>query len=449
MNVYGKEKKEIREAFEKHTLKVSVYGLGKMGLPLAAVYADKGAVVTGVDVSQNVIDGINAGRCHVNGEPGLPEMVAKSSKAGRLSATADPVLASRQTDVKIILIPTLLDKRSMPDLAGVIDVCGKIGKGLKRGDLVIIETTMPIGATAKRLRPALEQASGFKAGQDFGLAYCPERTYSGRAIKDILGAYPKVVGGYDKKSTRTAAGIYEVINSKGVIETDSTTAEAVKVYEGVYRDVNIALANQLALASTEFGIDAVEVFKIANTQPFCKLHTPGIGVGGHCIPVYPYFVINGGIKADMGLLKAARKANDYMAGHVVKLAEDALSETGKKLKGSTVLVLGLAFRGGVKETRHSRSIAIAQNFIKAGARTFVYDPLFDERETKALGFDYKNGFAGVDAVVIATDHDEFLRQDWGNAIKAMKGKVLIDGRQAVGPALARKLGFVYRGIGYA
>ena len=155
-----------------------------MGLPLATVYAEKGAVVLGVDIDENVVNNINKGKNHVK-EPKLNELVRKNAKAGRLSATTDPVLASRETEVKLILIPTLLNGQKKPDLKGVLEVSKKIGKGLKKGDFVIIETTMPIGATAKKIRPALE-TSGLRAGEDFGLAYCPERTYSGRAVKDIM-----------------------------------------------------------------------------------------------------------------------------------------------------------------------------------------------------------------------------------------------------------------------
>ncbi|UCD02963.1 MAG: nucleotide sugar dehydrogenase [Candidatus Aenigmatarchaeota archaeon] len=446
MIVYGKGRKEIREAFRKHNLKVSVYGLGKMGLPLAAVYAEKGALVTGVDIDKQVIENINKGINHVN-EPELDELVKKNVNEGRLSATDDPVLASKETDVKIIIIPTLLDGEKKPDLKDVIAVSEKIAKGMKKGDFIIVETTMPIGATNKKIRPALE-TTGLKAGIDFGLAYCPERTSSGRAIRDILGAHIKVVGGFDKKSTKTAEAIYTVINSRGVIKTDSRVAEAVKVFEGIYRDVNIALSNQLALVSSELGFDAVEAFKIANTQVYSNLHMPGTGVGGHCIPVYSYFVTNGGITSDTSLLKLARKVNDSMAKHTVDLTVDVLNGNGRKMKDSNVLVLGLAFRGGVKEVRNSPSFPIINMLQELGANTFVYDPLFDKDETKAFGFRYKKDFRDIDCIVVATDHNEFKNYDWKKIKDTMRGIALVDGKQLLNPAKARSMGFDYRGIGY-
>jgi nucleotide sugar dehydrogenase len=438
MRVYGLGNNEIKDAFRNHTLRVSVYGLGKMGLPLAAVYAERGAVVTGVDIDPKVVDSLNKGVAHIN-EPGVDKLVKSNVKRKRFSAVTDAVGASKETDIKLILIPTLLNGDQTPDLKGVIKVSEKISLGLKPGDFVIVETTMPIGATEKKIRPALE-SSGLKAGKDFGLAYCPERTYSGRAVK--------VVGGFDKKSTKTAKGIYSVINSSGVIATNSKSAEAVKVFEGIYRDVNIALANQLAVVSSELGLDAMEVYKIANTLMYSNIHRPGTGVGGHCIPVYPYFITNGGINADTSLLKLARKVNDSMARHTVGLVEDALKETGNDIKGSNVIVLGLAFRGGVKEIRNSPSFRIIKALKSLGANTFVYDPLYDENETNAFGFKYKNDFNNIDCVIIATDHDEFKRYDWKDIAKRMRGNIMVDGRQLVKPRVARNLGFVYRGIGY-
>ena len=264
-----------------------------------------------------------------------------------------------------------------------------------------------------------------------------------------MGAHVKVVGGIDDKSTKTAEAIYSVINTSGVVTTNSRTAEAVKVFEGIYRDVNIALANQLAVVSSELGINAVDVFDIANTMMYSNLHRPGSGVGGHCIPVYPYFITNGGVKSDTSFLKLAWKVNDSMAEYTVKLTREALDEAGVGIKGSNILVLGLAFRGGVKEARNSPAFPILRMLAKLGANTFVYDPLYDEKETRDFGFKYRKEFNSIDGVVIVTDHAEFRKFDWGRIAKTMKGRVLVDGRQVIKPSVAKSLGFVYRGIGYA
>ncbi|WP_297486561.1 nucleotide sugar dehydrogenase [Thermococcus sp.] len=280
MKLIGLSREEVEEAFRNGKFTIAVYGMGKMGLPLAAVFADHGANVIGVDINERVVEAINRGENHIKEEPGLDELVRRNVEAGRLKATTDGVWAAKQADVMVILVPTLTDERGNLKLGPVYDVAEKISQGLEKGDIVITEATMPPGTT-ESLVPILEK-SGIKLG-DFGLAHAPERTMTGTAIRDITGQYPKIVGASDEKTLEAVIGIYETINRKGVIPMSSIkAAEAVKVFEGVYRDVNIGLANELAMWCEEHGLDALEVFKAANTQPYCHIHMPGAGVGGHC-----------------------------------------------------------------------------------------------------------------------------------------------------------------------
>ncbi len=389
MKIYGNENvKDVKDAFKNGNMTVAVYGLGKMGLPLAAIFADKGARVIGADINEEVVMKTNQGINHVRGEPGLDELVEKNVKRGRLKATTDLVKAAKDSDVMIILVPAFLDKNKKPDLGIVKSVSENIAKGIEKGDFVIVETTVPPGTTDRVVRPILEK-SGLKAGEDFGMAHCPERTSSGRAIRDILGAYPKVCGGINKKSTDTAEAIYQVINSKGVITVSSSTeAEMVKIAEGLYRDVNIALANELALISERYGADVFEVIKTANTQPFCNIHKPGAGVGGHCIPVYPWFVIDENTK----LIKTAREVNDSMPEYVVDKVSKTLSEHGESVKDSNVLIAGLVYRPGVKEVYHTPAREVIKKLRKLGANVYGYDPVLSEDEMKSmLGVESPNG----------------------------------------------------------
>jgi nucleotide sugar dehydrogenase len=447
MKVYGRKKAEIAKALRRGDITFSVYGIGKMGLPLAAILADKGAVIIGVGRNRETINKLNRGICDID-EPGLAELVRKTVKAGRFSATSDAAGASRRSDVKIILVPTLLDEDNNPDLEAVKSVSKSIAAGLQKGDLVILESTAPPGTTENVIKPILEK-SGLRAGRDFGLAHCPERTSSGRAIIDILGAYPKIVGGIDKKSSEACEAIYSVVNKNGVIVVKNLkTAEAVKVVEGVYRDVNIALANQLAVIFDELGVDSYEAFLTANTQPYSNMHMPGTGVGGHCIPVYPYFItkITNG---DASLLKLAREVNDSMANYTVSLAESALRGAGRSIKAAKVMVLGIAFRGGVKETRYSPSFRIIKLLREKGADVHAYDPLFTKEETEKMGLSYSDKFNGMDCVIIASDHKEFRKYNWRKIGNQMRSKVLVDGRNVVEPSRIIKLGFIYKGIGHA
>lgn len=453
MKVFGLKKDAIRDAFSNSRLTVAVYGLGKMGLPLAAVFAERGARVIGVDISPDVVGQINKGECPVPNEPGLTEMLKANVAKGGLSATTDGVVAARESDVMVILVPCLLDSDNNPDLAAVTAVCSSVSRGLSRGDFVILETTVPPRTTKDILLPILKQ-SRLKEGE-FGLAFCPERTSSGRAIRDITGAYPKVVGGIDKESTKTAEAIYEVVNKKGVITvSDTTAAEAVKLFEGIYRDVNIALSNELALVCKEIGVNPAEVFRVANGpvseetgRPYTSLLQPGAGVGGHCIPVYPYFITKT-TKSDTSLIKLAREINDSMPFHMVDLVIEGLNEAGRSIRGSSVLVLGLAFRGGVKETRNSPAIPIIQKLKKLHANVFLYDPLFSKEEIESFGAAYSGRFDNMDCLVIVTDHKEFREHDWQKIGGEMRSKVIVDGRQIIEPEKAKRLGFIYKGIGY-
>ena len=345
---------EIKKVFISGKITVAVFGLGKMGLPLAAVFADKGARVIGVDIDEKRVEMINSGINPVKEEPGLEELVSRNVEVGRLSATTDGVEAAKKADVMIILVPTMIDDHGNVNLGPVHDAAKKISKGLAQGNIVITEATMPPGTT-ESLIPILEEGSGMKIGE-FGQAHCPERTMTGTAIRDITGQYPKIVGANDENTLRAVKAIYEVINSKGVIPMSSIkAAEAVKVFEGVYRDVNIALANELAMFCEEQNLDAWEVFSAANTQPYCHIHSPGAGVGGHCIPVYPWFVMNLS-KRPTRLIRTARDLNDEMPAHMVKLTLKALNDAGIAAKNANILILGLTFRGDVYEFRKSPSI---------------------------------------------------------------------------------------------
>ena len=453
MKISGLKKDAIVQALTSGQVTVAVYGLGKMGLPLATVFAHRGARVIGVDTNPQVVDAINKGECPVSCEPGLPEMLQENVASGRLHATTDGMAVAKGADIMVILTPSLLNEDNSPDLSVVRAVCSSIARGLSRGDFVILETTVPPRTTRDMLLPLLAQ-SGLKQG-DFGLAFCPERTMSGRAIADITGSYMKVVGGIDQESTDTAEAIYSVINEKGVIPvSDTTAAEMVKVLEGVYRNVNIALANELALVCQDLGVSASEIFPVVN-EPFDavrqrhhnNLLQPGAGVGGHCIPVYPYFLTTS-THADTSLVRLGQKINENMPYHMVNLVIEGLNQVKRNVKGSNILVLGLAFRGGVREFRFSPSLPVTRRLQELHGNIYLYDPLFSREEIERLDIKYSDSFDDMDALVILTDHKEFRQYDWQEIGSRMRNKVIIDGRQVVRPQDVRKLGFVYKGIGY-
>ncbi|AGB15627.1 nucleotide sugar dehydrogenase [Halovivax ruber XH-70] len=418
------------EAFRSGSVPVAVYGLGKMGLPLAAVYADTCHNVIGADVDESVVETINEGRSHVKREPGLSDLVSAVVTDGSLRATSDPQSAAADATVHVVIVPTLVDAQNEPDLSVLQSVARDIASGLEAGDIVILESTVPPRTCADVLEPLLVEASGLDA-QEFGLAFCPERTASGRALEDIRGAYQKIVGGIDRESTDLARMIYEEINDAGVIAvSDTTTAEAVKVFEGVYRDVNIALANELGTFADDLDIDVTEAIEAANTLPYCNLHTPGAGVGGHCIPYYPHFMI-GQFESSSPLMETARSVNDSMPAFTVDKLLKGLNEQGTTLSDATVVVLGLTYRAGVEEIRHAPSLPIVDRLVDQCASVYVVDPILEDFSafdgSKPISRDEIYD-VDPDAAVLVTAHEEFDGIDWEQFQDQL---VVVDGRQAL------------------
>jgi len=433
-SLYGSRdsKSRRKEAFRAGQVPVAVYGLGKMGLPLAGVFAEVSGNVVGADIDPDVVNTINNGDCHVKREPGLPSLVADLHDDDSLRAVSEPSVAAEDASVHVIIVPTPITDESEPDLSILRAVTEEIATGISSGDLVIVECTVPPGTTAGRVHETLLAESDLEAGE-FGVAFCPERTSSGRALKDIRGAYPKVVGGVDDESTQAAKLIYEEINSKGVLTvSDATTAEAVKVFEGLYRDVNIALANELAQFTDELGIDINEAIETANTQPFCDIHDPGPGVGGHCIPFYPYFMIKP-FETDSPLLQTARHVNDSMPEFTVQKLREEFAAEGGDIEDKSVLVLGLTYRPGVEEIRASPSLGIAESLSSAGADVYGVDPILDEFDAFELcPLDIESIYErDFDAVVVVTPHEEFEKIRWQRLRREGEQLIVVDGRDTL------------------
>lgn len=413
------------DAFKSGKVPVAVYGLGKMGLPLAAVYADICSNVIGVDVDPDIVTAIGAGNCPVSGEPGLSELVEQTVEEDALRATTDIDAAASEATIHVAIVPTLLDDDRNPDLSILQSLLENVGPQLDFGDVVFVESTVPPGSCRDKILPLLEETSRLDRG-DFGLAFCPERTSSGRAIEDITESYAKIVGGINQESTEAARIVYEQLNQQGVIPvSNATTAETVKITEGVFRDVNIALANELAALADPLPVDFNEVADAANTIPFINVHQPGAGVGGHCIPYYPYFLINW-LDSEFPLLQTARDVNDSMPDFTVDALHSQFAAVNQNINDARVLVLGVAYRGNVAETRAAPAKPIIERLSGEAREVFVTDPVIDDL----------SGFAGTkidladingkdfEAVVLVTNHEEFNGIDWDS----FKPLIIVNGR---------------------
>ncbi|MFC4989462.1 nucleotide sugar dehydrogenase [Saliphagus infecundisoli] len=423
---YGASEERLREGFHAGEYPIAVYGLGKMGLPLAAVFAEATGAVTGVDVDPSVVETVATGDCHVTAEPGLADLVAGQVEGGRLTATTDGERAAREATVHVVIVPTLVSGGE-PDLSTVEAVLDVVAAGLSPGDLVIAESTLPPGTCRDAIVPHLAAGSGLEPAE-FGVAACPERTASGTALRDIRGAYPKVVGGVDEVSARAASALYrEVSNNEIHVVGDAATAEAVKVFEGVYRDANIALANELGLLGDELGISAREAIAAANAIPMCDLHDPGPGVGGHCIPNYPYFLLAGS-ETPLEVIRTARTRNETMPAATADAFADELAAAGEEVAGASVLVLGLTYRPGVAETRRSPALGVIDRLEELGADVAACDPLVDPGEfgvrPVAVGEIPDQEFDGA---ILVTPQTEFETIEW----KRIDPMVVVDGRDAL------------------
>ncbi|MGH2498153.1 MAG: nucleotide sugar dehydrogenase [Ktedonobacteraceae bacterium] len=431
---------------------VAVVGLGKIGLPLATCYAMHGWRVIGCDINAKIVEQVNAGQSHVQEEPELAVEVPRLVSQGFLMATTDTAQAVRQSSVVVVIVPVLVDEQHQIKFDAIDAASAAIGAGLQPGTLVIYETTLPVGTTALRLRRILEQTSKLQAGRDFLLAYSPERVSSGRIFHD-LQVYPKVVGGIDEASTNAAEAFYRSVLEADIITMPSTNdAEFVKLVETTYRDVNIALANEFAQYADMHGLDVMAAIAAANTQPYSHVHAPGVGVGGHCIPVYPYFLINGLLKREMQqdslqlahllLPRAARQVNDAMAEYAVQRIE---AITGS-LADQAVLIMGVSYRGDVRETAFSSARLLRQALLRHGARVFADDPLYGNDEMLSMGYTplSLDRQSEISAIIVQAAHPIYHDTDFR---KFSGCQVLLDGRGVLSRAKVEQQGIRYIAIG--
>jgi nucleotide sugar dehydrogenase len=418
---------------------VAVVGAGKMGLPLAAQFADHGWSVIAVDVQQDVVDAINDGRSHIGEEPGVAELVEQAHADGRLGATLDGAAASAAADVVVLIVPVMLDPDHQPDYRYMDAAVAGIAPGVHRGQTVIFETTLPVGDTRDRFLPRLEAVSGLKGEADFFVAFSPERLYSGAALRN-LATYPKLVGGIGPASTARAAAFYDgVLDAEVVAMSSAEAAEFSKLADTTYRDVNIALANEFAAYADRVGVDVREVIAAANSQPYSHIHQPGLGVGGHCIPVYPHFLLSRA--PELSLVARSREVNDGQ----IDLALAAIEAATGGLAGRPVLVLGLTYREGVHELAYSRGVALVEALLGAGATVSAHDPLLTDDEVRALGAEpYAWGTpSDAEAIVTQTADPRWATLD---PVLFPDLRVLVDGRNSL-TGLKLPGDVAYRGVG--
>ena len=423
-------------------MKIAVVGLGHIGLPLAVQYASRGHEVVGCDLDPRVVDAINRGESPHDDEGEVSDQVPTLVSSGRLRATTDDAEGVREADVVVVIVPVVVDESRQVDFSQIDAATGDVARGLRTGTLMIYETTLPIGTTRDRLGPMLEAGSGLQVDRDFHLAFSPERVLVGRVLVD-LRRYPKVVAGTSPEGTARAVDFYRAVLDPGAeirAMASVEAAEMTKLAETTYRDVNIALANEFAQVAARHGLDITEVIAAANSQPYSHIHQPGVGVGGHCIPVYPHLLFRD--EPVMRIPPLSREINDGMAAYAVGRLAEALGP----LDGVAVLVLGIGYRGDVREDFFSSALLLREALVAAGATVHGHDPYFDAEHLLNRGF-VPYDFAApvpVRAAILQAYHAAYRELDPAT-IPGLE--VLLDGRNVLDRDRVEASGVRYLGVG--
>ena len=420
--------------------KLCVLGLGYIGLPTASTFAVNGFKVLGVDINPNVVETLQKGHIHIH-EPGLHDVVTQAIRSGNFSASAKP----EEADVFLIAVPTPFkeqelgdyqgQKYKLADMGAVISATEAIVPYLRKGNLVVLESTSPPRTTVDLVKPILER-SGLKAGVDFHLCYSPERVLPGQILRELV-ENARVVGGVTPESARAGRDLYATFVKGKIIETDATTAEMVKIMENTTRDVNIALANEFARLAEKFGVDVWEAISLANLHPRINILNPGPGVGGHCISVDPWFFVEAAPELTH-LIYNARKVNDsqphfvveklkktFLAQAAVPGGEDAVESI---LKGKKIAALGLAYKPDVDDLRESPAAEIVHLLQNEGAQVKAWEPFKPDARMNGIHMatDLKDAIQDADMVLLLVKHAEFAKLNPQELVSKTKARIAMD-----------------------
>jgi nucleotide sugar dehydrogenase len=443
---------EVIDALKNQKIVVCVVGLGRVGLPTAAVFANSGLSVLGVDIDKNVVGGINSGSCRFYDEPGLRELVEKVTRSGKLTANCDVSSCIPKSDLIIICVPTPVSQTRVPNFSYILQASAEVAKLLRKGALIVIESTVSPGTVEDVVVPLIEKESGMKATKDFGIASCPERANPGESLSK-MHSVPRVIGGIDSRSTEIASLIYKhALNVPIVTVSSPKTANAVKLTENIFRDVNIALMSEFAILYEKLGIDTIEVINACATKWNFIPHYPGAGVGGPCLPSNAYYIIDEGVKVGYipYLVRMAREINDRMPDHVVTLVAEALNRIGKVVSKSKIVILGVTYKPNVHDLQTTPLENVFKGLMLMGGSVSIYDPMFKGETVFGVKVEQtmEEAVKAADCLIIGTSHDEFKRMDLAQVAEICnKPAALVDTQNIIAPVKAREFGFSYAGVG--
>lgn len=407
--------------------KICVVGLGYIGFPTALMFAKSGLQVVGVDINEKIVNMLNEGKIHIE-EKGLQEVYASVLESRFFTAQTEP----EQADVFIIAVPTPITEVRKSDVSYVEAAIKAILPHLRKGNVVIVESTIPPRTIDDLVAPLIASA-GWSMETDIFLAHCPERVLPGNIFKEMV-ENSRIIGGYNMAAAHKAASVYSIFVKGEIVLTTATSAEMAKLMENTYRDVNIALANELSMICASIGVDALEVIKLANKHPRVHLHSPGPGVGGHCIAVDPYFVIEKSPKLAR-LMSTAREINHSMPHYVLQQVERLCGAPGDK----TIAIFGITYKGNVDDTRESPAMEVISLLTNKGYRVQIHDPHVRQENTPLLLTTSEEALKNADCLLILADHQEFKHLDEEKVFRLMKTPVVFDTKNCLNPNAYKKI----------
>jgi nucleotide sugar dehydrogenase len=443
---------QIEAYLTSNSLKIGVVGIGRIGLPTALFFANSGFETIVIDINTELVTMVNSGDYPLKDEPGFAEIFENVHSQKKLVATSDLSKAVPECDIILLSLPTPMDDKNIPDYTAFLSVGKSINKLLSNGQIVIVESTVEPGFIENELLQTIEGPNHtLKSGVDFHLAVCPETANPGEIMKDFK-KLPRLVGSIDEKISSIVSQIYTHVFGVEIISMPNCkTANAVKLTTNVFRDINIAFVNELALLFEKLGIDTYTVIEAAKRKYNFQPHFPGPGVGGPCLPVNSYQYLNTSKKIDndfLKIVKYARKINENMPYHVVNLLSNALSESNTPLNNSTIALLGISYKPNIRDVQMAPSKEIIKILKEKNAKIKIFDPYFTSQvfglTTEKSIFDT---LSESDAAILITGHKEFQNLDLKKFSRAMKNPVLIDCTGLVKPLDAKENGFIFRGIG--
>ena len=441
---------DVKKSLNSQTLRVCVVGIGRIGLPTALSFAKSGLHTIGVDINESLVRTINSGTFPLKDEPGYEEIFNDVIKNKVFSATTKIEDVVPNSDLILLSLPTPMDENNIPDYSALRSAASKLSEILSPNSLVIVESTIEPGFIEDEMVSIISKTGRLKIGENFFIGVCPENANPGEILHDFTNL-PRLIAGINNDVTKIIKAIYKFVFPVELVEMPNCkTANAVKLTTNVFRDVNIAFVSELSLMFEKLGIDTMKVLEAAKKKYNFQIHYPGCGVGGPCLPINSYQLLNTARRTGtkLNIVESGRKINEKMPEHVVELTSDAFKECNKSIQNSGILILGVSYKPNVKDIQLSPAKHIIKKFQNLGANVYIYDPNFSSSEVFGIKVEENldDILSKMDAAVIVTGHDDFKKIEISSFGK-MKTPILIDTRGIIEPESVKQHNIIFRGLG--